>query len=138
MTAKEYLQQAYLMDLRIKNKSEQIRSLNDLAVNCTATLSDMPRNPNRGSSRMEDTICRIVDLQDEIVADMDCLVQIKKDIVGTIAQVDDVELRTLLEKRYLCGASWEEITLNLNHGRRWVFRLHERALHAVQKILDKK
>lgn len=137
MTAKEFLNQAYLLDQRIKNKSEQIQSLNELASGCTVTMTGMPHNPNRGTSRMADAVCRIVDLQSEIAADMDRLVQIKKDIVDVIARVADVELRTLLEQRYLCGATWEEITMSLYHNRRWIFRLHGKALTAVQEILDR-
>lgn len=41
---------------------------------------------------------------------MDRLVQIKKDIVDVIGRVEDVELRILLEQRYLCGATWEEMS----------------------------
>lgn len=135
MTAKEFLNQAYLLDQRIKSKSEQIQSLNELATKCTATLTGMPRNPNRGGSTMADAVCKIIDLQNEIAADMDRLVQIKKDIVDVIAKVDDVKFRILLEKRYLCGETWEEITMSLYHNRRWVFRLHDKALDAVQEIL---
>ena len=136
MTAKESLNQAYLLDQRIKSKSEQIQALNELATKCTATLTGMPRNPNHGNSTMADTVCKIIDLQNEIAADMDRLVQIKKDIVDVIGKVDDVKFRILLEKRYLCGETWEEITMSLYHNRRWVFRLHDKALDAVQEILD--
>ena len=85
---------------------------------------------------MADAVCKIIDLQNEIAADMDRLVQIKKDIVDVIAKVDDVKYRILLEKRYLCGETWEEITMSLYHNRRWVFRLHDKAQDAVQEILD--
>ena len=132
MKAKDFLNQAYLLDQRIKSKSEQIQSLNELATSCTATMTGMPHNPNRGTSRMADAVCKIIDLQNEIASDMDRLVQIKKDIVDVISK----ELRILLEQRYLCGATWEEITMNLYHNRRWIFRLHDKALDAVQQILD--
>ena len=62
--------------------------------------------------------------------------EIKKEIVRVINAVDDVVYRTLLEQRYLCGATWETITITLNCNRRWTFRLHDRALAEVQKILD--
>lgn len=136
MKAKEFLNQAYLLDQRIKSKSEQIQSLNELATKCTATLTGMPRTPNHGGSTMADAVCKIIDLQNEIAADMDRLVQIKKNIVDVIAQVTDVELRILLEQRYLCGATWEAITMDLYHSRRWIFRLHDKALTVVQEILD--
>lgn len=62
-------------------------------------------------------VCQIIDLQNKIASDMDHLVQIKKDIVDVIGRVEDVELRILLEQRYLYGATWEEITMNFYHNR---------------------
>ena len=60
MTAKEYLSQARTLDMRIKSKLQQIESLNELATSCTAVISDMPRNPNRGSSKVERAVlCRV-------------------------------------------------------------------------------
>jgi hypothetical protein len=138
MLAKDFLNQAFLIDQRIRAKSEQIRSLNEIATSCSATLTGMPRNPNRGGSRMADAVGKIIDLENEIAYDMHRLIEVKKEIVAVINAVDDVVYRTLLEKRYLCGATWEEITIILNCNRRWTFRLHDRALDTVQKILDKK
>ena len=39
---------------------------NDLATSATSVLSDMPHSPNKASSKMEDVICKIIDLQEEI------------------------------------------------------------------------
>ena len=41
MNAKDFLNQAYLLDQQIKSKSEQIQSLNELATSCTATMTGM-------------------------------------------------------------------------------------------------
>ena len=138
MLAKDFLNQAFLIDQRIRSKSEQIRTLNEIATSCSATLTGMPRNPNRGGSRMADAVCKMIDLENEIAKDMDRLIEVKREIVTVINAVDDVVLRTLLEKRYLCGATWEEISVDLCFNRRWTFRLHDKALEAVQKILDQK
>lgn len=136
MLAKDFLNQAFLIDQRIRSKSEQIRTLNEIATSCSATLTGMPRNPNCGGSRMADAVCKMIDLENEIARDMDRLIEVKREIVTVINAVDDVVLRTLLEKRYLCGATWEEISVDLCFNRRWTFRLHDKALEAVQKILD--
>lgn len=136
MTAKEFLNQAYLLDQRIRSKTEQIESLNQLSTSCTAVLTGMPHNPSKSASPMADAVTKIIDLENEIARDMDELVEIKREIVEVIKAVDDVILRTLLEKRYLCGETWEEITIALNCNRRWTFRLHDRALEAVQHILN--
>ena len=138
MLAKDFLNQAFLIDQRIRSKSEQIRTLHEIATSCSANITGMPRNPNRGGSRMADAVCKMIDLENEIARDMDRLIEVKREIVTVINAVDDVVLRTLLEKRYLCGATWEEISVDLCFNRRWTFRLHDKALEAVQKILDQK
>lgn len=55
MKIKEYMMQAYRIDQRITSKLEQIASLHDLATKATVTYSDMPRNPNKGKSKIEET-----------------------------------------------------------------------------------
>lgn len=87
MTAKEYLSQAHHLDQRIDAKIAQVASLNELATKCTATLTGMPRNPNRGGSTMADAVCKIIDLQEEINRDIDRLVDLKREIVEVIKSV---------------------------------------------------
>ena len=98
MNAKEYLLQARYLDERITSKTQQIASLNDLATKCTSTISDMPRNPNHGGSRMEDAILKIVDLEDGLKKDIEKLVDLKKEIMGVIHAVPNVEYQMLLKK----------------------------------------
>lgn len=128
MTTKEYLNQAYRLDQRIDAKIAQISSLNDLATKCTATLSDMPRNPNRGATTMADAVDKIVDLQREINRDIDRLVDLKREIVRVIKAVDNPEYQTILEKRYLCFMTWEQIAVDLGYDLRYLHKLHHRAL----------
>lgn len=54
-------------------------------------------------------IIKIVDMESEINADIDSLVELKKEIAGVIHSVENIEYRTLLEQRYLCFKRWEEI-----------------------------
>ena len=77
MTAKEYLSQAYYLDQRINSKIEQIASLNELARKATVTISDMPGNPNRGKSAMASAVEKIIDLEAEINAEVEKLVDLK-------------------------------------------------------------
>lgn len=136
MTAKEYLQQARFLDARINSKIQQVTSLNELAMKCTATISDMPRNPNRGGSNMADAICKIVDLQEEINSDIEKLVDLKREIMGVIKSVPNVEYQTLLEKRYLCFITWEQIAVDLNYSIQHTYRMYDAALKEVDTILN--
>ena len=130
--AKKYLSQAFGLNQRIESKLGQIEELHDLATKATVTYSDMPKNPNRGHSRMEDCICKIIDLESEINQDMIQLVELKKDIIGRIKAVESTELQTVLELRYLSYMRWEEIAIELGYGIDNVFRLHRNALDEIK------
>ena len=131
MTTKEYLSQAYLLDKRIKSKTEQLKCLRDLATRTNMPLSDMPKNPNRGNSKMEDAVLKIVALEDEISEDILNLVTLKQEIMHSIKQVENSEYQVLLELRYLCFKTWEEISVEMGYEIRHIYRLHKRALNEV-------
>ena len=131
MTAKEYLSQARFLDDRINSKIQQISSLNELATKCTATISDMPHSPNSGGSTMADAVCKIIDLQEEINKDIDRLVDLKREIMGVIKAVPNVEYQTILEKRYLCFISWEQIAVDMNYSIQHIHRMHSSALKEI-------
>ena len=131
MTKKEYLSQAYRLDQRINSKLEQVASLNELATKCTSALTGMPRNPNHGTSTMADAVTKIVDLQAEINCDIDHLVDLKRDMVRAIKAVDNTEYQTLLELRYLCFKTWEQIAVDMGYNVRHVYRLHDEAVNSL-------
>jgi hypothetical protein len=135
ISAKDFLSQAYRIDQRINSKIEQVQSLRDLAAKATATLSDIP--PSKGSRnfhRMEDLIAKMVDLESEINADIDNLIDLKIEIVATIKRVENPELQTLLELRYLCFKTWEQIAVDMNYGIDNIYRLHRSALKLIKTI----
>ena len=135
LSAKDYLSQAYRIDQRINSKIEQVQSLRDLAEKASATLSDVP--PSKGARnvhRMEDVIAKMMDMESEISADMTRLLNLKHEIVTVISCVESPELQTLLELRYLCFKTWEQIAVALHFDLRWVHRLHNRALNEVEFI----
>lgn len=132
MTAKEYLSQALHLDMRIDSKREQVASLNALATKCTATLSGMPHSPNHGQSTMADAVCKIVDLQREISDDILHLLDLKEEIIGVIKAIPNYEYQTLLEKRYLCFLTWEQIAVDMGYDLRYLHKVHKRALESVK------
>lgn len=134
MTAKEYLSKAYRLDQRINSKLEQVASLNELAMKATSTLSDMPKNPSRTTSKMEDVICKIIDLQNEINKDIDELVDLKKNIVNIVKVVPNSEHQMVLELRYLCFKTWEEIAVEMGYSVRNIYNLHGAALKEIPPI----
>ena len=131
MTAKEYLGQAYRLDQRINSKLEQVMSLRDLATKATSTLSDVAPSGTRNVHRMEDIIVKIVDLENEINHDIDNLVDLKREMVSVIKSVTDPEYQTILELRYLCFKSWEQIAVEMNYSIQHVYRIRDRAYDEI-------
>lgn len=131
MTAKEYLNQAYRLDQRINSKLEQVMSLRDLTTKATATMSDMPSGGSRNAYRMQDIIVKIIDLENEINRDIDTLVNLKRELVAAIKAVSDPECQTLLELRFLCFKTWEQIAVEMDYSIQHIYRLRNRALKMI-------
>ncbi|GHV27012.1 hypothetical protein FACS18948_3680 [Clostridia bacterium] len=126
-TKEAQLGQAYRIDRRIDSKMQQVKSLRDLAVKATSTISNMPRNPSPNLQPMETIVERICELEEEIVRDIDTLVDVKKELYTAIKQIQNVRQQMLLELRYLCFKTWSEIAEEMNCSDRDVYRLHESA-----------
>ena len=135
MTAKEYLGQAYRLDQRINSKLEQVTSLRDLATKATSTLSDVAPSGTRNVHRMEDIIVKIVDLENEINRDIDNLVDLKREMVSVIKALTDPEYQTILELRYLCFKSWEQIAVELRYSIHHLYKLHNAALEVCEQLM---
>ena len=131
--AKEYLGQAYRIDQRINSKIEQVSALNNMAIKATSTISDMPGSATRNIHRMEDVIVKIINLQNEINADIDELVDFKAEVMSVIKSIDNLEYQTLLELRYLCFKPWEQIAIELGYSINNVFKMHRKAIELLEK-----
>lgn len=136
MTIKDYLGQAYRIDQRINSKLEQIACLRELATKATSTISDTPRSASRNTHSMENILVKMFALENEINDDIDALVDLKREIVSVIKLVDNPEYQTLLELRYLCFRTWEQIAVDMGYDLRYLHRLHGRALEVCEPLLS--
>lgn len=132
MNAKEYLGQSYQLEQRINSKLEQVQRLNELATKVNSTISDMPGSSTRNVHKMEDVVVKIVDLQAEINSDIDGLVDLKRETMNAIRSIKDPEAQTVLELRYLCYKTWEEIAVALEFGIDNVYRIRKKALKDIK------
>ena len=137
MTAKELLSQAYRVDRMVNAKLGQAQVLREQASKATTTLSDMPRKPSRNLHSMEDNIVKMMELEAEIVADIDKLLDLKRDIRAAINSIDNADHRTLLELRYLCYKSWSEVAADMQYSNDYIYQIHRKALAAVEKNFTK-
>jgi hypothetical protein len=133
MSTKDYLSQAYRIDQRINSKLAQVMSLRDLLGKATGTLSGAPKAATPNPHTMEDTIAKMVDLENEINEDIDALVDLKAEIMRRIKRVENTEYQTILELRYLCFKRWEEIAVDMGYSLRRLYELHDCALEEISK-----
>ena len=131
MTSLDYLSEAYRLDLRIDSKLGQIASLNELAEKCSSSITGMPHDPSHSVSSMADAVAKIVDLQTEIDGDIHRLIDIKRQIVAAIKAVDNKECQALLELRFLCGHSWEEVAAKMGYSIQHTYRMRDLALKKI-------
>ena len=88
-------------------------------------------------STMADAVAKILDLQAEINRDIDDLVDLKRDIVTLLKRVDNTEYQTILEKRYLCFMTWEQIAVDLNYSIHHLYKLHYAALDICDRLMER-
>jgi DNA-directed RNA polymerase specialized sigma subunit len=135
MNAKEYLSQALWLDQMILSKLEQLETLKSLSMKVTSSFAEEKiSGGNVEKSKMESTIVKVIDLEHEINADIDRLVNLKKDIQDTINMMDDINQQLLLELRYLSGKGWDEIAASMGYDPRTVYRIHGKALKEFERM----
>lgn len=131
MNAKEYLSQAFYLDQRINSKLELLANMKEMATRTTRVMQDDIVKQSRNDHAFENTIVKIVDMQNEINADIDRLVDKKQEIMRTIYAVANPEYQVLLESRYICYQNWEDIAEQMHCTVSNVYKMHVKALNSV-------
>lgn len=134
MKAKEFLEQAGILDRRIETKLQRMQSLKELATRTTSILSDMPKN--HGSQGRDDVLALLAESEKEVDRLVDKLVDTRRRIMRILDEIEDERERTVLERRYLRGEAWKDIALALGCQKRTAYRIHAEGVEEVQKILD--
>lgn len=127
--AKDFLNRGYRSRERIRAKKERIENWRRIAESITAAIKPAGGFSSTPSKKVEDGVCNIVALQEEIQGEISALAQAEVEIGRAISEtIEDPTLKALLELRYLNYLKWEEIAVRLNMTFRWTMTLHSRAL----------
>lgn len=136
MTAKEYLSQAYRLNMKVDSLLEELSELKELSRSIQSPGFELGYNPNRPTdAAFEKTVMKIVDMENSINEEIDRLIDIKSNIREVINQVSDEDQQMILRKRYIHFMSWDDISKGMGFSVRWTHTLHDRALRAVEEIL---
>ncbi len=138
MNAVEFLNLPRLLDQKIRCKEDQIMYYESMATRITSLLdANRVSSPNRNASRM-DLVIDIVSAQEELRRMVVDLIAARDLIVDTIREVRDPGPAGVLEMRFVCFLSFDEIAARMNHKIRWVYARQNEGLAALQGILDRK
>lgn len=141
MTAKEYLGRLRSLELRLMANANEIENLTTIATHITSAInSDGIHTTGTTSDKLGNCVTRIVDLRNEIDADIENLENVRKEIIDSIENVQTTKHRELLRMRYVSHMTFEEIAVEMDISFRHTTRLHGRALQEFsqknKKILE--
>lgn len=134
MNIREFLNQHLEINNAINSKLEQIAELRRLGASAPSPIFSESRSIGVHSDRVGRTAAKIADLENEINKEIDILVDLKYKIREIIAAVTDSIRRTILERHYLLGESWEVIAEKVGYSTRHITRLHNQAIEELEKI----
>lgn len=132
MTVKEFLNQAYLLDQRIKSDTLECEELRLMAE----TISSPGFEEHFNASRNTDapyvrTLEKLMELEEKIMTEMSLLLEVKQQIREVISQVDKNEYQMVLKYRYIHNYSWPRIADMLNVDSTTVQRWHNKAIGRI-------
>ena len=80
-------------------------------------------------------IAKYFDYEKQIDTEIDKLVDIKKEVLSVIGQIEDIRSKQLLTLRYLEYNTWDAVSEKMNYDLRWIHRkLHPQALRDAERI----
>ena len=138
MDARAFLKQVEKIDAKIRNKLIEQQQWKDIALCVTANTEGEKVQSSGAKSKMAEAIDRCVDMESEINALIDELIETKKTVIATIEQVDSPIEYDVLHKVYIQYMTFQEVADHFGKGYDWVKTTHGRAKKSVQDILDER
>ena len=129
MTAKEYLRQIEVLDIKIKQREDQLSCLKETAGGAAAIRYDKVNiQSNPAPDSLERNVIKIMDLEKRIIKDK-CRMEVLKDqIIGQIHDLDDKRYIDILYLRYVKFERFEKIAADMSYDYVYLRALHGEAL----------
>lgn len=110
----------------------------EMATSITANTDGERVQSSGAKSKMADAVIKCVDMQAEIDSLVDKLIEIKKEVIQTIEQLNSPIEYNLLHMRYIQYKSLQEIADHYKRDYGWAKTTHGRAISNVRLIREKK
>ncbi|MGI6040982.1 MAG: hypothetical protein ACOYBH_02000 [Candidatus Alectryocaccobium sp.] len=129
MTAKQYLGQIRILDIKIRQRQREAAELK-LATTCTGSISAQGEKVQTSASgdKLLNAVARYVDLEAEIQGMIKDMQKRRHKIIAEIQDLDDARYIQVLFKRYVEYKKFELIAVEMGYDFVWVRKLHKQAL----------
>nr|DAD69054.1 MAG TPA: Protein of unknown function DUF722 [Siphoviridae sp. ctFiA6] len=134
MTAKEYLRQLKTLDNMINAKLLEKERVRTMGEKVTTSFLEKVQGGEAGD-KISDVAIKLTELEDEILADIDNLIDLRNKASIMIDKLDNEKHKIVLSLYYLADMSFLDMSKALNKDCRGLRRLHGRALKNFEKIL---
>lgn len=126
-----YLSRYRRLNERIDRLLEEQRRWRERALKITPTLSQAPGGSESGSP-VERPMDKVLEIEEKIKWEIDELKTVRQEIRAALNQLEDENLKLLMEYRYIDGLTWEQIAEKMDYSRQWVTSLHGTALQKIK------
>ena len=132
----EWLLRARNIDKEIAELAVSRREAFELATNATSCIS-ADKVQNSTANTNENKLINLTDYDLILSQKQEELRKTKAEIVNAIYSVNNSLYRTILLAYYINGKTWEQIAAELGYDTRWIYRLREKALKAIESHYNK-
>lgn len=136
MKAKEYLEQIKKADERIQNKSVELYQLKCLATSVTVATDKEPVMTSGVSDKVGNTVVKIIELSEQINAEIDAFVELKAECIKVIEQIENSLEYTILHQHYVQYKTLAQIAIEKCYTHQYIIERHKKALEKIQNILN--
>ncbi len=126
-----YLSRYRRLNERIDRLLEEQSRWREMALKITPVLSQTPGGGESGSP-IERPMDKVLEIDAEINREIDELQTVRQEIRAALNQLEDENLKLLMEYRYIDGLTWEQIAEKMDYSRQWVTSLHGTALLKIE------
>lgn len=126
-----YLSRYRRINARINRLLEEQGRWREIAMRTTPSMSQAPGGGGSGSP-IERPMDKVLEIDAEINREIDELQTVRQEIRAALNQLEDENLKLLMEYRYIDGLTWEQIAVKMHYGFQWVCKLHGRALNRLR------
>jgi len=131
---RNYLREVRFAFRRTEVLCERAEKYRTLAMRATGRTDALRVSGTPQRSKVETYVLELVDTHAELQKEINELLSLSREAEAWIKKLDDDRYRAVLQLRYLCAMTWEEVADKMKYNVRWTHKMHREAVEALARI----